>query len=323
MIWLTLNIVFNAIFLFEALLKIIVMRKGYFKDGANIFDFVLVLLGWGGVIVTIVDNSEGVGSTEARLLRISRIFRVLRFLRVFRLFHAKLNSEKEISMTLAQHMKRMTILISYSKAHLNAQRQLVKYFGGNGMIDEKDEAMLARCILQSLTNVYKALEQAVLQERKMDKTVLQEMLHAMQRKKIMESLESFVMAAHHDGALSARETESMLHPMYHHLTEELKSLHQLTEGIVNRATTWERSDRKTTKKRDPAGNHVARDSTDPTPPPASSGEPSPPLRISASSAESQQGLSSPGGESIVAVSKCLPGSVAEETGSITEMSGSQ
>jgi len=209
----------------------------YFKDGPNIFDFFLVVLGIIGIIIELLEGEVGeIGSAEARLIRISRVFLVLRFLRVFRLFHAKLNKEKEVSITLAQHMKKITILISFARAHLTAQSQLVKYFGGNGKIDEKDEAMLARCVLQSQTSVYRALSLAVSEERKMNQSVLKELLHVIERKNILEDLESFIMAAHHDGALSARQAESMLHPMNAHLNRELRAIHEITEGIVSRSS---------------------------------------------------------------------------------------
>eukprot|EP00747_Dinoflagellata_sp_TGD_P099325 gnl/TRDRNA2_/TRDRNA2_167705_c1_seq1.p1 gnl/TRDRNA2_/TRDRNA2_167705_c1~~gnl/TRDRNA2_/TRDRNA2_167705_c1_seq1.p1 ORF type:complete len:342 (+),score=65.05 gnl/TRDRNA2_/TRDRNA2_167705_c1_seq1:46-1026(+) len=232
--WLLIEIIFNVIFLVEFLMKLADAKMKFFKDLSNNFDFFLVVLGFVGIVMNSMEQaSKDTGSSEARLIRLSRVFRVLRFLRVFRLFHAKLSRDTEVSMQVAKRMKRISVLVSYAHAHLGAQTQLVKYFGANGKIDDDDEAEMARCILQSQLFVYRALKMAISEGRKMDKDLLNELKWCYVRKAITERLETFVMHAHEDCAISSQEAQSILHPMHHQINQCLKGIRNLREGILD------------------------------------------------------------------------------------------
>merc|ERR1719353_1009104 len=104
---------------------------------------------------------------QTRVLRLARMLRTMRFLRVFRLFNAKLSADKFVSLDLAKHMKKITTMSCFITAHLIAQKDIVKYFGGNGKLDEEDESEIARCILQSQVATYKALLAAADAQRHM------------------------------------------------------------------------------------------------------------------------------------------------------------
>ena len=80
-----LNYIFMVIFTIEAIVKIIAMRSKYFRDGWNIFDFVVVLLtaiilglSWIGPKFGLEVGNLGVTSTILRSLRIGRIFRLVK-----------------------------------------------------------------------------------------------------------------------------------------------------------------------------------------------------------------------------------------------------
>jgi len=77
------NWCFAAIFLFEAMIKIYVLRRAYFKDGWNNFDFVCVVATMAGIFVEHVLKIGSVGTVMSgvRLFRIARLFRLLRFLK--------------------------------------------------------------------------------------------------------------------------------------------------------------------------------------------------------------------------------------------------
>ena len=82
------NYFFTAIFTLEAIIKIIAFNfKGYFSQGWNIFDFVIVIFSYVMLIIGFVGDSD-VGpkqATIARAFRIGRIFRLItkaKFLRV-------------------------------------------------------------------------------------------------------------------------------------------------------------------------------------------------------------------------------------------------
>jgi len=75
------NYIFMAIFTIEAILKLIAMNCAYFKDGWNIFDFIVVV---GTAVVTIISYIPALGldlGMQATLVRILRILRVLRIVK--------------------------------------------------------------------------------------------------------------------------------------------------------------------------------------------------------------------------------------------------
>jgi len=231
--WLLAEASFTFLFLFEFVVKFAALSWGYFKSGPNIFDFVLVLLGIFGLIMSIVEYAAGGDSVEdlTGVIRISRVFRVLRFLRVFRLFHAKLSADKEVSVELAQHMLRLSCYMSYIGAHLSSQVSLVKYFGGLDLSVEENE--ICRCIIQSQVYVYRAIELTIQEEKSLDeKGLLDDLRWTLERKEITEGLEEFVMLAFKDGAITAREAHSIVHPLHHQLAECLQKINDTAEGIT-------------------------------------------------------------------------------------------
>jgi len=236
-IWLAVEIGFCSIFVLEAALKLQVQGPKYFKDGSNIFDFFLAILGVAGVVLGVMETAVGdIAPSEARIIRLARIFRVLRFLRVFRLFHAKLSQDKEVLSEVACHMKTITCLRCFISAHLQAQMKLVKYFGGNNEIDDVSEAELGRCVLQSQVAVYHAIEDLVKERLQLSSEPVQELENAYRRKAIAQNLESFIMHAHTDGAISAREAATILHPLHHQIYKCMRTIDDLDEGIARKQT---------------------------------------------------------------------------------------
>jgi hypothetical protein len=73
------NYIFSAIFLIEAIIKIIGLGKRYFKNKWNIFDLLISIGAIVGIILDKVANISGVSSTTAL-----RSFRVMRILKLFR-----------------------------------------------------------------------------------------------------------------------------------------------------------------------------------------------------------------------------------------------
>jgi hypothetical protein len=171
---------------------------------------------------------------------------VLRFLRVFRLFRSSLFKVSDaVSPEVLTYMKTITVFSCFIEAHLSSQVLLIKYFGGNGKIDSIDEAELARCILQSQVEVYKAITVIVSAKKRMDADLLNEMEWAVSMLKVTEGLEKFVMDAHEDGAINDRDTESILHPLHHKISECLKTLEKLDRGhkpCRQQATSKRKSD---------------------------------------------------------------------------------
>jgi len=232
LLWIFLEGFFTALFLIEALLKLGAMGMCYFRDGANSFDFTLVCLGIFGFILSVqaYHAMEDDASSMTGVIRLARVFRVLRFLRVFRLFHAFVGME-QVSYDVVEHMHKITVLMCFVNAHVISQQELVKYFGGNGVVDDgEQEGELARCILQSQASCYRAIQMAVQEVQQMDPDIMTELNFVHMRKEITEDLEHLVMGAHKDGAISATEAESILGPIHTEIRSCLRQLYETNEG---------------------------------------------------------------------------------------------
>ena len=69
-----------GIFTFEAIIKLIAMKKAYFSDSWNIFDFVIVFFTLIVLFLKLIGVNLGIGSLGLimRALRIGRILRLLK-----------------------------------------------------------------------------------------------------------------------------------------------------------------------------------------------------------------------------------------------------
>ncbi|XP_021360506.1 sodium channel protein 1 brain-like isoform X2 [Mizuhopecten yessoensis] len=75
------NIVFTTVFTMECIVKIIGLRLHYFRQPWNVFDFVVVVLSLGGIILDQVLDGLIVSPTLLRVVRVFRIGRVLRLIK--------------------------------------------------------------------------------------------------------------------------------------------------------------------------------------------------------------------------------------------------
>ena len=75
-----LNYSFLGVFTFEALLKIISFGTDYFKESWNIFDFFVVFLTLGGILLDTLNLVQNIGGTTS-IIRSFRIARVLRLIK--------------------------------------------------------------------------------------------------------------------------------------------------------------------------------------------------------------------------------------------------
>jgi hypothetical protein len=236
---LVMDCLFTSIFFIEFALKFAWLKCAYYKDMWNRFDFFLVVVGSLGLVLNLVESAGG-SNTFGELtgvIKLARLLRTMRFLRVFRLFNAKMNADKFVSMDLSRHMKKITTMFCFISAHCMAQNDLIKYFGGNGQIDEQDEAEIARCVLQSQVSVYEALLAAANTQKQIDAPVLEELRNLYLRRHITESLSHFVEKAHRDGAISANEAHAILHPLNTQVSACMKTLNDRAEGVLSRKLT--------------------------------------------------------------------------------------
>lgn len=77
------NYMFTSIFMLEAVIKIIAMKKKYFDDGWNKFDFAIVLGSIIGILLEHVFklNNLATISNIVRALRVSRMFKIMKSLK--------------------------------------------------------------------------------------------------------------------------------------------------------------------------------------------------------------------------------------------------
>ena len=79
------NYFFSFIFGWECIAKIHAFRpRRYFLDGWNKFDFFIVLISFGGILVENLGSAVALDPTVLRILRVFRIFRILRAFRIFK-----------------------------------------------------------------------------------------------------------------------------------------------------------------------------------------------------------------------------------------------
>lgn len=219
--WLVVECLFQFIFTLECILKRIDQRVKYYYDGWNLFDFLLVIIGIVGLVMdvaadAILQQAGNVSGSEAQLVRIAQVFRIMRIIRLFRLIRffrvlkAKF-SRSDISLEVAEHMQKSTILACFVRAHIASQKLLVKYFGRDKRVDTVE---LARCILQSQLSCYKAMVLEIEQKQQLDPRILRAVAIAKEAKEISMQLEGFIVDAHESGVLSSTEAHLILHPIH-------------------------------------------------------------------------------------------------------------
>jgi hypothetical protein len=73
------NTAFTIIYTVEAIIKIFVFGKLFFKDGWNNFDFMIVVVAWLGFFLeTVFKLNVGSAATVIRSFRIARVFKMIR-----------------------------------------------------------------------------------------------------------------------------------------------------------------------------------------------------------------------------------------------------
>jgi len=244
-VWLCMEGVFAITFTMEFLIKLTGYCIKYFADGWNCFDLFLVVSGIFGFVVSAMTREEESGrdvSHEARFIRLSRVLKVMRLLRLFRLlkFFIKLKgklTKQDISFEVAEHMMKMNVLSNFMRAHLSAQKDFCRYFVGEPEDHNCKSVEVARCLIQSQVYVYRAAMLADLHLKDLDLEMLHQVQCVRESKVVVEELESFVMRAFSKGVISAREAESILRPLHHHIRECMALIRDSSSGLSKKGTS--------------------------------------------------------------------------------------
>merc|ERR1719163_349464 len=130
-IWLIIEILFTIIFVFECVVKLIAYKLGYWQVTWNCFDFVLAILAVFGVVMDLIsqEHSSSGGGTSAlkaaRVLKVARLLRLVRLFNMIYILYLKLDKH-ELDLVNGENLRRFTALTSFIRAHLHAQRDLIK-----------------------------------------------------------------------------------------------------------------------------------------------------------------------------------------------------
>jgi len=127
-------------------------------------------------------------------------------------------------MTVVQTMQ------SFVRAHMQSQELMIKYYSnGNSPLDNVE---LARCLLQSFVAAHRAIF-ALLNERKLNERLCKGVHDVTFRKHIIEHLKHFIHEAVECGAITAKNAASLLHPLYHEVSECIAYVNLRFEGITS------------------------------------------------------------------------------------------
>mmetsp|Transcript_9954 Transcript_9954/g.31619 ORF Transcript_9954/g.31619 Transcript_9954/m.31619 type:complete len:987 (+) Transcript_9954:94-3054(+) len=225
-----LEAMFVAIFLVEAVLKFSYRQLYYFSSSWNVFDFALVVLGILGTVMSIINWGEAV--SDGNVAQATRMFKVLRTVRVMRLVKSfKLVAETRRGASAAsssrKYVRGLIIFQAFINAHNHSQHELIRFLGRHGHADTPE---LARCILQSLTDCYKAMNICCMAENKITRDLLEERDTCQQSIQATSGMEDFVMAAQDGGILSASEAEVLVHNLHHHWSRFMRRIKDVRQG---------------------------------------------------------------------------------------------
>jgi len=240
--WIVIEIIFAVIFVLEFVIKMIGLKCLYWVDPWNIFDFLLIVLSIFGIVMELVQKEDGQDefeqsdvSTEARLFRLNRLFRVLRVLRLFRLakfaavFQAKLQ-HKDISFQLAEYMKTITVCRAFAIAHTRAQKDLARFFGKDGEFSNVEQM---RCVLESQTEVYKAIVTAAQEAGSVHGQTLVAMKFNRDSIRAADKLRHFIHDAAHRGVITEREAELIAHSLEGHVKLQSYQMKKTASGRIS------------------------------------------------------------------------------------------
>lgn len=242
--WLIIEISFTACFTIELVLKLYVLRMAYLNDNWNIFDFLIVLCSYFGLAIEFFSYQSG-GATradtdvsqEAKVLRLNKVFRVLRILRIVRLMRfvkglaAKI-ATKDASLRRGVHMRTITVFRAFVQAHVEAQTKLTKLFGEKGNITTSEEA---RCILESQSEIYKALYVAAEEARDLEENAVLSLRLLRDIIKVVRKMVQFVVGAHESGVITTREANTLIHPFQKHIVDIDTQINKLMKGDLRSA----------------------------------------------------------------------------------------
>jgi hypothetical protein len=215
---LVITLAFN-IFAVDLAVKIGDQGWRFFDSGWNKLDLFLSILAAIGLVLEVIvlllsSDDEIMGTTISQWIRAVDCFQVMRVHVLSRYVRAGRGLRKMAAKSHnATRLKAISMLVAFANAHLDSQDELIKYFGKNGSVGS---GLVARCIVESLTEVYKAVVIAHWTAALVDRNIMQFLCEVRSAIHTTDDLCHLVEQAHHCGAMTEEDAESLLHPLKHH-----------------------------------------------------------------------------------------------------------
>jgi len=166
--------------------------------------------------VQLLDWGKAVNQMQlAQTTRCFKILRVVRLVRVVRSFHYVVVALRgcQACAETRMRMRRFILHCAFVRAHFHAEHELLRFVGRGGKADFPE---LARCILQSRTDRFKAMHACTCEEAFLDHVALEEKAVCEGSIRALQRMEAIVAEARDGGLLSSSEAEAMVHALHKH-----------------------------------------------------------------------------------------------------------
>jgi len=191
----------------------------FFDSNWNKLDLFLSIVAAIGLVLEVMvlassSDDEIMGTTISQWIRAVDCFQVMRVHVLSRYVRASRGLRKMASTSHnATRLKAISMLVAFANAHIDSQEELIKYFGKNGSVGS---GLVARTIVESLTEVYKAIVIAHWTSKLVDPSITQFLSELRSAILTTDDLCHLVEQAHSCGAMTEEDAESLLHPLKHH-----------------------------------------------------------------------------------------------------------
>lgn len=230
--FLVVDVFFMLIFTVEFLLCIGYLRCQYFADSWNIFDLALVIFGWAAVAFQIMNWGRSTG--HGQLAQTTRLFKILRSVRIMRLLTtfykviAALKGNSE-SAQVARHVRKFILYCAFVRAHCHAQTEIMRFLGRH---EKPNTPELARCLMQSLTDCYKAMSACAFEEKHIDMWIMEERTMCQSSVEATSKMEDLIVEARDSGILSGSEAEAIIHTIHGYRSRYERRIDECRQGTA-------------------------------------------------------------------------------------------
>lgn len=217
-------------FVFDCGFKVYLLRSRYLKNEWNRLDLFLTMLGVLALVIEIVQHGAVMEILDTPLPQLFDALTVCQLLRVHQFFrayyvaarYARRHALSTADPVQAGRVQAFTVLLKFTHAQVDGQDKLMKYFGRGGRVES---GIVARCFVESLTDIYRASVWAWHMRTLISPDLLASLKDLDKIITATDKLCHQIEEAHTCGVLNEQEAESLCHPM----TQNLKAFHAMVK----------------------------------------------------------------------------------------------